>query len=44
VQDERTHFVLMGSKHYVETVFFDEQQVSYINSSSVVTTVISSDN
>jgi len=33
----------MGSKHYVETVFFDEQQVSYINSSSVVTTVISSD-
>ena len=43
VQDERTHFVLMGSKHSIETLFLDDLQISYLNSSSVVTSVIASD-
>jgi hypothetical protein len=43
VQDERTHYVLMGSRHYIETLLLDDQQTSYLNSSSVVTTVIASD-
>lgn len=33
----------MGSKHFIETLFFDDQQHSYLNSSSVVTSVVASD-
>jgi hypothetical protein len=43
VQDERTHYVLMGTKQCIETFFFDDQQTSYLNSSSVVPTVAASD-
>ena len=33
----------MGSMHFIETIFFDDQQNSYLNSSSVVTTILASD-
>ena len=33
----------MGSKHFIENLFFDDQQHSYLNSSSVVTSVVASD-
>lgn len=33
----------MGSRHLIETLFLDDQQTSYLNSSSIVTSVVASD-
>ena len=43
VQNERTHFVMVDSEHYLRYLMLDQDQMVSFNSSSVLTNVDVSD-
>ena len=43
LNDERIYFASVGSNHTVKTILFDQANLSYLNSSSVIQDVKSSD-